>query len=133
MTTLNLLEALTSSLSSALHLREVDWTALNPSPGTGTGTGTTGEGGSGPFDFQDVPPSAPPEVKKLGERIFGAMKFGGLAIAVICFGGAGIMMMAGKARNHNLAAQGMSNAVWVIVGLGALLSTVSIVGFFANG
>ncbi|MFD8560580.1 TrbC/VirB2 family protein [Streptosporangium canum] len=130
MTPLNLLEALTSSVTSALHLQEVDWTALNPDPGTGTGT-TGGDGG--PFDFQDVPPSAPPEVKKMGERIFGAMKFGAGIIAVLCFTGAGIMIMFGKNRSHNLAAQGMSNAVSVIMGLGVVLGAVSIVGFFANG
>ncbi|GGS99046.1 hypothetical protein GCM10010156_66480 [Planobispora rosea] len=152
MTTLHLLEAAASSVSSALHLQEIDWTAVPAASGglalpgdeaaapavaattppPGTGSGTTGPGNGG-FNFRDVPPDAPQEVRQLGEKVFGAMKFGGMAIAVICFSSAGIMIMAGKTRNHNLAAQGMSNVMWVIVGLGVLLSTVSIIGFFANG
>ncbi|WP_433259741.1 TrbC/VirB2 family protein (plasmid) [Streptosporangium sp. CA-135522] len=136
MTTPHLLDALTSSLNSALHLHEIDWTTLVPgpdNPGVSTGTGTTTGGDGGPFDFKDAPPQLPGEVKQFGEKIFGLVKATGLGVAVVCFAAAGIMVMMGKGRSHNMSAQGLSNGVSVVTGLLMLLGAVSLVNFFSQG
>jgi hypothetical protein len=87
----------------------------------------------GDFNFEDVGPSAPPEVQEFGQRMFGGLKYIGLVFGAFSFAWAAIKIMAGKGQRHHLAADGVSQTVWVVAGIGALMSAVSIVSFVASG
>ncbi|WP_329431008.1 hypothetical protein OG339_48495 (plasmid) [Streptosporangium sp. NBC_01495] len=92
-----------------------------------------GTGGGGTFDFEDVPPSAPPKVKEFGQRMFGAGKYLGLLVGLFFLGVAAMKIMAGKGQRHNLAAEGLSNIVSIFGGIGVLMVSVSIISFVATG
>ncbi|MGP4104739.1 hypothetical protein [Nonomuraea sp. KM90] len=82
--------------------------------------------------FSDPPASAPPELNRLGGRVFGFMKVVGGIVGVIMFGFASIKVMMGKSQRQHMAAEGMHNAVYVIGGMGGLLMAIPIVAFFAD-
>ncbi|GAA1612925.1 hypothetical protein GCM10009733_006210 [Nonomuraea maheshkhaliensis] len=91
-----------------------------------------GNPGGGIPIISDPPATAPPELARFGGRIFGFLKVVSGVVGACMMAAAWIKVMWGKSSRQHMAAEGMSHAGWVLVGLGGVLLTIPIVDFVAN-